>query len=517
MLGSRSTAVPTPLSVPLGLLLIICCVATGCKTGVSLHQNGLQAWRAGDIRTSSSRLQKAGGRIKSEKELLLLDQSIIDLANGEPQVAESRLRTARDRLEYLRQKNGIEQTASMLTDARAIAWSGREFEHAMLVNVAMLSSLVNDGQDAWAWSLQAMQTSQKRRQTLIAAATGSAPEKSGQPDSKSDDSGRVRLADAETAGTVQQASFAAATPPRITAETLDQPLALSSYLTAIVHSEKPTEVAETDLALQDVRLWNPGFSTASAGKMTPMGVQCRKGHGSLHVIVLAGVAPEWVSESCEPTSAALLIADRILSAQSKHKLPPTLASVKIARPASINHRASDLTPGAAIVGAGLGTERRQLGFSTIVDLQEVARASYQQGRDKAIADAVVRRVVKKGTVVAAKAVTNQSSDWKVDLAMSAVGVLWEALEKPDTRSWSTLPGAVRIAAEELPAGEYNLDLWTRPLSERYPLHAQPVKLRIEDGRNTCVLLTVPGDRIRSAVLLGGADRNILLPTQNDRN
>ena len=197
---------------------------------------------------------------------------------------------------------------------------------------------------------------------------------------------------------------------------------------------KPSEVAETELALQDVKLWNPGFSTASAGKMTPMGVQCRKGHGTLHVIVLAGVAPEWVSESCEPTSAALLIADRILSAQSKHKLPPTLASVKIARPASINHRASDLTPGAAIVGAGLGTERRQLGFSTIVDLQEVARASYQQGRDKAIADAVVRRVVKKGTVVAAKAVTNQSSDWKVDLAMSAVGVLWEALEKPDTRS-----------------------------------------------------------------------------------
>ena len=194
MLGSRSTAVPTAFSVPLGLLLLICCVVTGCKSGVSLHQNGLQAWRAGDIRTSSSRLQKAGGRIKSEKELLLLDQSIIDLANGEPQVAESRLRTARDRLEYLQQKNGLEQTASMLTDARAIAWSGREFEHAMLVNVAMLSSLVNDGQDAWAWSLQAMETSQKRRQTLIAAATGSAPEKSGQPSSRPDDSGRVRLA-----------------------------------------------------------------------------------------------------------------------------------------------------------------------------------------------------------------------------------------------------------------------------------------------------------------------------------
>ena len=156
MLGSRSTAVPTAFSVPLGLLLLICCVVTGC-TSSKLHQTGLQAWRAGDVPTSSSRLQKAGNRFKSEKELLLLDRSIVDLANGEPQVAESRLRTARDRLEFLQQKSGIEQTLSMLTDARAISWSGREFEHAMLVNVAMLSSLVNDGQDAWAWSLQAME------------------------------------------------------------------------------------------------------------------------------------------------------------------------------------------------------------------------------------------------------------------------------------------------------------------------------------------------------------------------
>jgi len=74
---------------------------------------------------------------------------------------------------------------------------------------------------------------------------------------------------------------------------------------------------------------------------------------------------------------------------------------------------------------------------------------------------------------------------------------------------AVLPSAVRIAAEELPSGEYNLDLWTRPLSERYPVHAQPVKVRIEDGRNTCVLLTMPADRITGAILLGGADRNII--------
>ena len=127
---------------------------------------------------------------------------------------------------------------------------------------------------------------------------------------------------------------------------IDQPLALAAYLTAIVHSEKPTETAETERALQDVRLWNPQFSTASAGKLTPLGIQCRKTHGTLHVIVLAGVAPEWVSESCEPTSAALLIADQILSAQSKHSLPPTLFSVKIARPQSTDPARADLTPAA---------------------------------------------------------------------------------------------------------------------------------------------------------------------------
>lgn len=499
MSGLRSTRCTTQPVLTV-LLLVACCLASGCRGIHKQHSKALQAWRSGDLNNSARRLQKAAGPLNAEKELLLLDQSIVDLASGEPQIAESRLRSARDRLTYLKQKNALEQFASTLSDSRAIAWSGREFEHHMLVNVAMLSSLVNDGQDAWAWSLQAMQTSQDRRAALVAEVTKN--------------SGTATLADdtsttAPVDQTVTPASFESKPTPKITAETLDQPLALSAYLTAIVHSEKPTEKAETEQALQDVRLWNPQFSTATAGKLTPLGIQCRKAHGTLHVIVLAGVAPEWVSESCEPTSAALLIADQILSAQSKYSLPPTLFSVKIARPQSDNPGHADLTPGAAIVGAGLGAERRQLGFSTIVDLREVAHASYLAGRDKAIADAVVRRVVKKGTVVAAKAVSNESRDWKTDLAMTVIGIAWEALEKADTRSWSTLPAAVRIAAEELPTGEYSLDLWTRPLSERYPIHAQPVKVRIEDGRNTCVLLTMPADRITSAILLGGADRNII--------
>jgi len=482
------------------LLLASCCLAQGCRSPHKQHSSGLQAWRSGDVHSSAKRLQKASSPLNAEKDILLLDQSIIDLASGEPAVAESRLRTARDRLDYLTQKNAVEQTTAVLSDSRAVAWSGREFERAMLVNIAMLSSLVNDGQDAWAWSLQAMQTSRERRDTLTAAGTNN--------------SGTAVLADdstATTAGsqTVTPASFEKRTPPKITAETLDQPLALAAYLSAIVHSEKPSETAETEQALQDVRLWNPRFSTAAAGKLTPLGIQCRKTHGTLHVIVLAGVAPEWVSESCEPTSAALLIADQILSAQSKYKLPPTLFSIKIARPQSRDQGRAELTPGAAVAGSGIGSERRQLGFSTIVDLREVADASYQAGRDKAIADAVVRRVIKKGTVVAAKAMSSDNLDWKADLAMTAIGVGWEALEKADTRSWSTLPSAVRIAAEELPSGEYSLDLWTRPLSERYPVHAQPVKVRIEDGRNTCVLLTMPADRITGAILLGGADRNII--------
>ncbi len=487
-------------SVLTALLLASCCLTTGCRSAQKQHTTGLQAWRSGDVHSSAKRLQKAAAPLSAEKDILLLDQSIIDLASGEPAVAESRLRTARDRLDYLQQKNAVEQTTAVLSDSRAIAWSGREFERAMLVNVAMLSSLVSDGQDAWAWSLQAMETSRDRRTALLAAIKK--------------DAGTAVLADEKTgpatgSQTVTPASFENRSTPKITATTLDQPLALSAYLTAIVHSEKPTETAETEQALEDVRLWNPQFSTASAGKLTPLGIQCRKAHGTLHVIVLAGVAPEWVSESCEPTSAALLIADQILSAQSKYTLPPTLFSVKIARPQTTDAGRADLTPGAAILGTGIGTERRQLGFSTIVDLREVAHASYQAGRDKAIADAVVRRVVKKGTVVAAKAISSDNLDWKADLAMTAIGVAWEAIEKADTRSWSTLPAAVRIAAEELPSGEYSLDLWTRPLSERYPVHAQPVKVRIEDGRNTCVLLTMPADRITGAILLGGADRNII--------
>ncbi|MFM7831208.1 MAG: hypothetical protein ACKPJD_05430, partial [Planctomycetaceae bacterium] len=68
----------TTHSVLTALLLASCCLTQGCRSPHKQHSTGLQAWRSGDLHSSAKRLQKASSPLNAEKEILLLDQSIID-------------------------------------------------------------------------------------------------------------------------------------------------------------------------------------------------------------------------------------------------------------------------------------------------------------------------------------------------------------------------------------------------------------------------------------------------------
>ncbi len=59
------------------------------------------------------------------------------------------------------------------------------------------------------------------------------------------------------------------------------------------------------------------------------GVHSQPGNGVIYVFALVGRGPYKVEVTEQPTSDALLIADRIVSAAGPYKVPPTIAPIKI--------------------------------------------------------------------------------------------------------------------------------------------------------------------------------------------
>lgn len=473
----------------------------GCHTWQKSHEAAITSFGHGDIQVSRAALKESRDKSRTEKKFLELDAGILDLASGNVTQAESRFRTLRRELEHLEQKDATEQAASLMTDSRAIAYSGRDFERRMILNMALLTSVLGDGQDAFAYSLQATEAANGRR-TMLAEAARKA----------SESSTIVEAAPTpDQIGVISPVSHAVPQPVvNIAAAPLDQPLALSSYLSTAVQSEQSMRHEETEQALNDIGFWNPAFRRHDqASSHGEFGTRCQPGHGTLHVITLVGKAPRWVSESAAPTSAALLIADRIISATGKHTLPPTIAAVKIARPEVCGHTIPTGSvqcfvgpPGAA--GAGSGP----LTFATVVDVNEVATASYHEHRDEEIAIAVTRRVLKKGAVYVLKEARNIHNNTFVDLGINVAGVIWEAMEQADTRSWRLLPARIDIARTELPAGQWPVHL---RLSQYGASGApQTIPVHIADGRNTYVVCLIPDQQITGHILVGGAD-NATIP------
>jgi hypothetical protein len=486
-------------------VVVICVVSLcgGCRGWQKTHEAAVAQFGHGDVAVARTTLLKSKDGLRSEKKVLELDAGILDLASGNVAQAEARFQTLRRELEHLEQKDLTEQASSFMTDARAVSYSGRDFERRMILNMALLTSLLTDGQDAFAYSLQANDAAANRRTILADAAK------------KHAESNLIAEAAPSPEAGDRVAPVSYATPPLSTgfcASPLDQPLALSSYLSTAVQSEHPTRSAETERAFQEIGFWNPAFRRQEkSARNAEFGSRCQAGHGTLHVITLVGKSPRWTSESAEPTSAALLIADRIISATGKHTLPPTIAAVKIARPEFFGNT---IPVGSVhcLVGpyGASATGAAPMTFSTVVDVNAVAEASYHTHRDEEIAHAITRRVVKKGAVYVLKEAQNIHRNSLVDLGINVAGVVWEAMEKADTRSWRMLPARIDIARTELPVGHWSTIL--RLSNAGSPRTAQTVPVHIEDGRNTYIVCLIPEQSFTGCILVGGAD-NATIPVE----
>ncbi|MEZ6132546.1 MAG: hypothetical protein R3C59_28100 [Planctomycetaceae bacterium] len=462
------------------LLFCLSWVNTGCQRAAKHQLTAISSYDRGTPQDAIQAFEQAAKTRGAEPEIIAADTAIAVLMSGDPAGCEATLRETRQQIDFLRQKDLREKTTSILTDDKAIAWSGREFEQRMLDNLLILSSLVGDRQDAFAYATQAMDHVYDDYALLSESTQDNPP--------------------VMTVGHSNSSGTEVSPPP----PARYSPNSMSAWLQAAVRSEHAMDADLTAEALQQVGYWNSS-NTLSQSAIQPadestFGTMSSRGHGVLHVLTMVGRATDWTSERAMPTTSALLIADRILSSVGDHTLPPTIAPVLIARPASefSGH------PFVTVANLADSDSHSSLRSRTLVDVNRAAFDSYMADRDDQLARAVARRVIKKGAVYAAKNQMSVAGGSGTDLLLNLGGMAWEALEKADTRHLHLLPERVEVLQMELPAGRHAIDLWSAPAAGQNtlnPAQALRVSVTIDDGRNTFVLCFRPHDRFAGSVLI----------------
>ncbi len=359
------------------------------------------------------------------------------------------LREVRDRFDYLEQKDVTEAALSYVMDDNQRAYAGEDYEKVLIRVMLALANLMHDGGDAEAYSLQA---TAKQEQIIEAGA---------------------QLGDENPKATYQR-------------------VAVGAYLHGVLREATHGNYDDAQRAFATVVSWQPGFSPGGFDlQRVREGRHSAPGNGVLYLFAFVGRGPYKREVSEIPTSSAMLIADRILSAVGKHSLPPTLAPIKVPQVVTSENQVDRLL--VSVGGQPAGTTE------TVTDVGQLAVQQYQAVYPYVLARAVARRAVKKAAVYAVKEQVDGLSGWG-SLALDAAGVVWEATESADTRCWALLPDTIQVLRLELPAGEHSLGL--RPSRGPVPVGGESrFSVLIEDGRNSYALACCPNAKIAGPVLV----------------
>lgn len=426
----------------------------GCATHLDRLEPIRNDFYSGRIDVAREALVKTQRKSKGDADVLLLDQAMLELASGRPAEAEKLLRKVRDRFDYLEQKSLAEGAASLVTDDTVRSYAGEDYEKVLIRSLLAITNLMTDGVDASAYALQVTEKQQEIADRMA--------EK--QPDD------RLRM------------------------EAYKQ-VALGPYIRAMIAEESPLTLDDAVRARVQVANWAPDFPDAKHDlKRAEHEVPIPPGQGVLYVFTLVGRGPVKEEVNAEATQAALLIADRIVSAVSPRGLPPTLAPVPI--PQIVRTRGSTDNILVTVDGQHAGTT------STIVDVGEMALLQNQAREPEIIGRAVARRVVKKGAIYAVKEGVNANPYSPESLALNAVGIAWEATERADLRCWGLLPDRIQVLRVTLPAGEHEIRLQT---ANRHGPFGTPAtrRVQIREGRNTYMLGQFPDSRAVGELLVSG--------------
>jgi hypothetical protein len=271
-------------------------------------------------------------------------------------------------------------------------------------------------------------------------------------------------------------------------------VAIGPYLHGVLREATHGNYDDAQRAFATVVSWQPGFApgTADLQRVTE-GRHSAPGHGVVYVFAFVGRGPYKEEFDEIPTSAAMLVADRIISMTGKHTLPPTLAPIKVPKVITRTNRVDCVLVN--VGGRPVGTTE------VLTDVGEMAAQQYDAIYPYVLGRAVARRAIKKAAVYAVKEQMGGYNGW-INLALDAAGVAWEATESADTRCWGLLPDKIEVLRVELPAGQHEIEL--RPAAGIVPI-GSPAKalVNVEDGRNTYMLAFCPDAAFAGRVLVSG--------------
>lgn len=420
--------------------------------GCSTHAERLREVRAdfygGDLDDADQALRRLEERRERDADVARLDRAVLELIQGHSESSEQLLRQVRDRFDYLEQSNVSEIALASLTDDQRLAYAGEDYEKLLVRSFLALCSLMHGGDDAGAYALQ---VADKQQQIMDA----------GRDESGENPKQRYKR------------------------------LALGAYIHGVLREATHTSYDDARRSYEKVVKWQPEFSAGRTDlERAAHGRHSETGHGVLYVFALVGRGPYKEERSEIASSAALLVADRIVSHNASHTLPPTLAPIKVARVIRPPNRISSIR--VDVDGRPAGTTE------TIADIGEFAVEQYDAIFPTIVGRAIARRVLKKGIVYASKEIIQGADHPAANLAIDAAGVVWEATESADTRCWGLLPDRVQVRRVELATGEHRLSLRAVEREVAGPTYTQDV--RIADGRNTYVLAYFPTSQLIGSII-----------------
>ena len=440
------------------LIVILC----GCATHFDRVQPIRNAFFDGNLNAADEEIEKQLKKHKRERDVLMLDKAVVELANGRAKEAERLLKQVRDRFDDLEGTDPAKEVASMLTDDQTRPYAGEDYEKVLIRALLSISNLMSDGGDAGAYALQVVDKQQQIMQEV-------------------EEKYKEENQDAVLAY---------------------KQVALGPYIRGMLAEESPLTLTDAVRARVQVAKWEPSFRDAQADlQRCEHEVPMHPGNGALYFFALVGRGPIKQETAEIPTQAALLVADRIFDAVGKRNVTPTLAPVKI--PQVVN-----FVPVADCVSVSV--DGRLVGkTATLVDIGEMAVRQQQAHYPAIIGRAVARRVIKKGILYAVEEATNVEKGSLLSLGVMAAGVAWEASESADTRCWGLLPDTIQVFRIELPAGEHTITL--RP-SQRQGDFGTPAqtKVTIREFRHTYLLGNLPTSQFVGQLLSSGTTEDAIL-------
>lgn len=419
----------------------------GCSSHYGRVQTARSAFCEGDLQRAADQLEGIRCRQSGATELLLADQAMVALLQGEPHRAENMLRRVRDGWEHLDQAALGENVARLVTDDRARAYSGEDYEKVMIRCFLALSNLMQDGSDVVPYCLQAVNKQEQIVRDGVRGATSN-----------------PKLA-----------------YPRV---------AISAYLHGVVQESGHRNFDDVGRAYAAVVAWNPQFAAGRADLLrATTGQHSAVGNGVVYVIAMTDPGPQKRETIAPVTSDTLALASVLLHAVGNSNVPGLSAPVKI----------PEVVVSPNIVnGIEVTIDGHPVGVTeTVTDIGALAQQQAAATMPYTLARAVVRRVAKKSIVYAAK--DHMGVSPVVGLAMDAGSLAWEATESADIRCWNLLPGRLQVLRFELPHGRHTLLL--QPLLVGGFGIAEQCDVMVEDGRNSYVLACFPGAKISGKILL----------------